>query len=73
MNNSQHVGIEESDRHIYHVLEGPGDDADYEDLDAELEKEDQTQGPGKNLYYILEEPTLEMEGSEGTTADNDTI
>ena len=71
--NSQHVGVDdESETNIYHVLERPGDDADYEDLDADLDAEEITHAEddqGENLYHVLEGPTLETEQSEGITKD----
>ena len=63
-------GDDESEINIYHVLERPGDDADYEDLDAELDAEEKAHAEddqGENLYHVLEGPTLETEESEDTT------
>jgi hypothetical protein len=71
--NSQHVnGGDESETNIYHVLERPGDDDDYEDLDAELDAEERAHAEndqGANLYHVQEGPRLETEGSEGTTKE----
>lgn len=56
----------ESERNLYHVLERPGDDPDYEDLDAELDAEEKAHAEddqGENLYHVLEGP-LEMEGQK---------
>ena len=68
--NNQQVGVDhESETNIYHVLERPGDDADYEDLDAELDAEERAQAEGdqgENVYHILEGSTLETEEPEDT-------
>ena len=73
--NSQYVGVDdENETNIYHILEGPGDDADYEDLDAELDAEEKAHtedDQGENLYHVLEGPTLETEQLEDTTKDVD--
>ena len=75
LSNSQHMGVDdENETNIYHILEGPGDDADYEDLDAELDAEEKAHtkdNQGENLYHVLEGPTLETEELEDTTKDVD--
>ena len=73
-NNSQHINVGgETETNIYYVLERPGDDDDYEDLDAELdaaeERAQAENNQGANLYHVQEGPTLETEGSENTTKE----
>ena len=72
-NNSQHVNVGgETETNIYYVLERPGDDDDYEDLDAELDAEERAQAEknqGANLYHVQEGPILETEGSGDTTKE----
>ena len=73
-NNSQHVNVGgETETNIYHVLERPGDDDDYEDLDAELdaaeERAQAENNQGANLHHVQEGSTLETEGSGDTTKE----
>ena len=71
--NSQHVNVGgEIETNIYHVLERPGDDDDYEDLDADLDAGERAQAEinqGANLNQVQEGPTLETEGSGDTTKE----
>ena len=63
---------DENETNIYHILEGPGDDADYEDLDAELDAEEKAHAEddqGENLYHVLKGLTLKTEQLEDTTKD----
>ena len=55
------LGEEEAEENVYHILENPGDNDDYEDLDKyQLEKRGQDQD--ENVYHILDGPTVVEEG-----------
>ena len=60
------LGEEAAEENVYHILENPGDNDDYEDLDKyELEKRGQDQD--ENVYHILDGPTVVEEGVATST------